>query len=59
MCDGEFEDSVEEQASAARAAAVETEDELVEILIEVIGLDRALVRAEQPSQRLCSAEHNQ
>ena len=42
MCDGEFEDSVEEQASAARAAAVETEDELVEILIEVIGLDRAL-----------------
>src|SRR3954453_8493805 len=37
--DGQFEDAVEEQAAASRAAAVEPEDELVEVVgqVRVVG----------------------
>jgi hypothetical protein len=47
--DGEFEQPVEDQASAARSAAVEAEDELVEVALQVCLVDRPLVGTEQPS----------
>ncbi len=48
--DGEFEHPVEEHASAARAASVEPEDELVEVALVEVALqvrlvDRTLMRA--------------
>jgi len=49
--DGEFEHPVEEDASAARAASVEPEDELVEVALQVRLVDRTLMRAQQPGRR--------
>ena len=46
--DGEFEYLVEDHASAARAASVEPEDELVEVALQVRLVDRTLMRAQQP-----------
>jgi len=46
--DGEFEHPVEDHASAARAASVEPEDELVEVALQVRLVDRTLMRAQQP-----------
>src|SRR5919106_3088054 len=43
------EQSIEEQAAALGAAAVEAEGELVEVEVELAGADRALVGAEQPA----------
>lgn len=47
--DGQLEDSVEDQAAAARAATVEAEHKLVEIGGQVRLIDRALVGAKQPA----------
>jgi hypothetical protein len=35
----EFQHTVEEEPPATRAAAVETEHELVEVLLKMVGLD--------------------
>jgi len=49
-CPGrELDQAVEEQTAAAGAAPVEAEGELVEVVIEVLGGDAALVRSEQPA----------
>ncbi len=45
-----FDEPVEEQSTVARAAAVEAEGELVEVVVEVLVADRALVGPS--SQRL-------
>ena len=45
---GQLQDPVEHHAAAGRAAAVEPEDELVEIGGQVRGVNRALVGAQQP-----------
>jgi hypothetical protein len=47
--DGVFEQSPEEQASASRAPAVESKGELIEVVIELLGADRPLVRSQQPA----------
>jgi hypothetical protein len=49
MGDGELKDAVEEQPSIARMPPVEAEDELVEILAEIVGLNGTLVGAEDPT----------
>jgi hypothetical protein len=41
--------SIEEQSAMARAAPVEAKRELVEVVVELVVADRALVRAEQPA----------
>jgi len=46
---GQFEQAIEDQAAAARAAAVEAEDELVEVAGQVGLVDGALVGAQQPA----------
>ena len=46
---GLFEQAVEEQAAASRGAAVEAERELVEVGVEVLGADGALVGAQEPA----------
>ena len=51
VANGELEDPVEDQASAAGGAAVEAEHELVEVALQVRLVDRALVGAEQPAFR--------
>ena len=48
-CDGELHQAEEEHASRARVAAVEAEGELVEVRIEVLGANHALVGAKQPA----------
>ena len=45
---GLFEEPAEDEAAAARGAAVEPKGELLQIGLEVVGGDRALVRAEDP-----------
>ena len=47
--DGLFEESAEDEAATARGPAVETEGKLLQIRLQVIGSDRALVGAENPS----------
>ena len=47
--DGLLEESVEEEAAVTRAAAVEAEGELVEVVVELLRADGALVGAEQPA----------
>src|SRR5450631_2862530 len=47
-CQRTLEESVEEQASVARASAVETEGELVEVVVQLRVTDRSLVSAEDP-----------
>ena len=44
-----LEQPVEEQPTVPRAAAVEAEGELVEVIVELVRLDRSLVGAEQPA----------
>ena len=46
--DGELEHPVEHHPAAAGAAAVEAEHELIQVAGQVGGVDRALVRAQQP-----------
>jgi len=46
---GLLEESVEEEAAVTRAAAVEAEGELVEVVVELLRADGALVGAEQPA----------
>ena len=46
--DGELEHPVEHHPAAAGAAAVEAEHELIQVAGQVRGVDRALVRAQQP-----------
>ena len=48
VVDGELEDPVEQQAATARAAAVEAEHELVEVVGQVGVVDGALMGAQQP-----------
>jgi len=48
VVDGELEDPVEQQAAAGRAAAVEAEHELVEVVGQVGVVDGALMGAQQP-----------
>src|SRR6266508_1465278 len=50
--DGEFEEAVEDHASAGRAAAVEAEGELVQVAVQVRLVHRALVRAQQLPERV-------
>src|SRR5262249_45128973 len=45
MAGGEFENPEEDQAAAARAAAVEAECELVQVALQMVLIDRALVGA--------------
>ena len=40
---------MERQSSSIRAAAIEAERELVEVVVEMLALDAALMRAEQPA----------
>src|SRR6266536_638401 len=47
--DGLLEQAVEEQAAMSRAAAVEAERELRQVVVQVPGADGALVGAEQPT----------
>jgi hypothetical protein len=49
VSDGEFEDAVKEHASAGRSAVVEAEGELVEVVLQVRLVHRALVGAQQSS----------
>lgn len=49
VSDGEFEHPVADHASAARAASVEPEDELVEVALQMRFLDRTFVGAQQPA----------
>src|SRR5438128_3865954 len=44
-----LEQAVEDEAAVAGAAAVETEDELLQVAIELARLDAAVVGAEQPT----------
>ena len=46
--DGELEHPVEHHPAAAGAAAVEAAHELIQVAGQVRGVDRALVRAQQP-----------
>jgi hypothetical protein len=48
VADGELENPVEDEASAAGGAAVEAEHELVEVALQVRPVDRSLVGAQQP-----------
>ena len=48
-CDGLLEQPVEQLAPAARFAPVEAEDELVEIGIQMLQADRALVSRHEPA----------
>src|SRR3982074_102285 len=49
--DGELEDAVEHQASAAGATTVEAEHELVQVVGQVSGVPGALVGAQPPPLR--------
>lgn len=49
VIDRQLEESIEEEPAAPRAATIETEDELVEITLQVRIGDRALVGAEDPA----------
>lgn len=49
MADGELEHAVEDQAPTAGPAPVEAEAELVQVVLQVLVLDRALVGAQQPA----------
>src|SRR5215470_13468651 len=49
VADGEFEHAVQDQAPAAGPAPVEAEAELVQVALQVLVLDRALVGAQQPA----------
>jgi hypothetical protein len=51
MPDGELKHSLEEQPSAARIAAVESEHELVEVALEMRLVESTLVGTHQPSLR--------
>ena len=44
-----LEQAVEEQAAVVRAAAVEAERELIEVVVELLRADCALVGAEEPT----------
>lgn len=46
---GLFEQPTEYEAAAGRRAAVEPESELLQVRLEVVGCDRALVSAEDPA----------
>jgi hypothetical protein len=48
VVDGELEYTVEQRAATARAAAVEAEHELVEVVGQVGVVDGALMGAQQP-----------
>ena len=48
VSDGEFEQSVEHETAAARIATIKTEDELVEITLEMRVIDSALMGTEVP-----------
>jgi hypothetical protein len=48
MPGGELENPAEQQAEAARAAAVEAEHELIQVPLQAGLLDRALAGAQQP-----------
>ena len=43
------QEPVEEQAAGARIASIEAEGELVEVVVELLGLHGALVGGEQPA----------
>ena len=49
VADGELEYAVEDQAPAAGPAPVEAEAEFVQVALQVLVLDRALVGAQQPA----------
>ena len=49
MADTEFQDSVEQQSPAARAAPVEPEDELGQIVAQVRRSHGALMGSQQPA----------
>ena len=49
VADGEFEHAVEDQPPAAGPAPVEAEAELVQVALQVLVLDRALMGAQQPA----------
>ena len=49
VADGEFEYAVEDQPPTAGPAPVEAEAELVQVALQVLVLDRALVGAQQPA----------
>src|SRR3972149_9722163 len=44
-----LDQTIEELAAAARAAAIEPKGELVEVVVEMFERDPAMVRAEQPA----------
>src|ERR1035438_3557657 len=46
--DGLLQQAVEQHAARGRGAPIEAEHELVEIGVEVLGLNRAMVRAQDP-----------
>jgi hypothetical protein len=47
--DRSLEEAVEQQAAVAGAAAVKAEGELVEVVVELVVADRALVGAQDPN----------
>lgn len=47
--DGLLNEPVEQLAAAARVAPVETEGEFVQIVVQVLRTDPALMRAQQPA----------
>jgi hypothetical protein len=49
VADGELEHAVEDQAPAAGPAPVEAEAEFVQVALQVLVLDRALMGAQQPA----------
>jgi hypothetical protein len=49
VADGEFEQAVEDQPSAAGPAPVEAEAELVQVALQVRVVNRALMGAQQPA----------
>lgn len=48
VVDGELEQSVEEEPSARRASAIEAEDRVVEVILEMSVVEATLMRAREP-----------
>jgi hypothetical protein len=49
VVDGELEHPIEEKPAASRASAIETEDKLVEIALQVSVIEAPLVRSQVPA----------
>ena len=55
--DGLLDEAMEEQSAGPGAPAVEAEGEFVEVVVEMLVLDAALMGSHQPSLKQCNPAH--